>query len=51
MGTAVVQMGDVAAPAVVVTMVAVSISSPLGPIQLSQRPAKAIGPLSLGRTT
>ena len=35
----------------VVTMAAVSISSPFGPIQVSHRPAKAIGCRRFGRTT
>jgi hypothetical protein len=33
----------------VVMMIAVSISSPFGPIQVSHSPAKAIGPPSRGR--
>jgi hypothetical protein len=34
----------------VVTMQAVSTSSPFGPIQVSHNPAKAIGPPRRGRT-
>ena len=39
----------IAALACVVTMAAVSISSPFGPIQVSHSPAKAIGPPAVGR--
>ena len=34
----------------VVTIAAVSISSPFGPVQVSHNPAKAIGPPAFGRT-